>query len=60
MDCASLAGKSRSASIVIGYIMKNKKINFEDALNIVKKERPCVDPNLAFCTQLEMYYNTLI
>lgn len=49
------AGKSRSASIVIGYLMKKEKISFETALDIVRKSRPCVEPNLAFCTQLSQY-----
>jgi atypical dual specificity phosphatase len=53
------AGKSRSASIVIGYIMKKEKITFENALQVVQLIRPCVEPNLSFCTQLCKYYNTL-
>jgi len=65
------AGKSRSASIIIGYLMKQEKINFEgetpltptplqafeNALQIVQRIRPCVEPNLAFCTQLCQYYD---
>lgn len=50
------AGKSRSAAIVIGYIMKTRKIKFEEALRFVQNIRPCVDPNFAFCAQL-MNYN---
>jgi predicted protein tyrosine phosphatase len=53
------AGKSRSASIVIGYIMKKEKMNFENALQVVRRNRTCIEPNLAFCTQLSLYYDTL-
>ena len=52
------AGKSRSASIVIGYIMKTQKNNFDEVLKFVQNIRPCVDPNLAFCAQL-MSYNPI-
>jgi dual specificity MAP kinase phosphatase len=53
------AGKSRSASIVIGYIMKIQKKNFYEVLKFVQNIRPCVDPNLAFCTQLMSYNPTV-
>ena len=32
-------GKSRSASVVIFYVMKEKKLNFNDAKNFVKNIR---------------------
>lgn len=53
------AGKSRSASIVIGYLMKTQKMKFEDALKFVGKFRPCVEPNIGFCTQLSKYQDTV-
>ena len=53
------AGKSRSASIVIGYIMKTQKNNFDEVLKFVQNIRPCVDPNLAFCAQLMSYNPTI-
>lgn len=52
------AGKSRSASIIIGYLMKTQKIKFEDALKIVAKSRPCVEPNIGFLQQLLQYETT--
>ena len=48
------AGKSRSASIVIGYIMKKEKMTFQQALDFVLQKRSCIDPNLAFCAQLSL------
>ena len=53
------AGKSRSASIVIGYLMKTQKIKFEDALKFVAKSRSCVEPNIGFCAQLSKYQDTI-
>ena len=53
------AGKSRSASIVIGYLMKMQKMKFEDALKFVAKSRPCVEPNIGFCAQLSKYQDTV-
>ncbi len=52
------AGKSRSAAIVIGYIMKTRKMKFEEALRFVQNIRPCIDPNFAFCAQLMSYNPT--
>jgi len=39
--------------------MKKEKMNFENALQVVRRNRTCVEPNLAFCTQLSLYYDTL-
>ena len=49
-------GKSRSASVVIFYVMKEKKLNFNDAKNFVKNIRNIVDPNEGFETELNRYY----
>ncbi len=49
------AGVSRSASIVIAYLMKNKKISYVEARNIVKKKRDCICPNDEFEKQLIEY-----
>ncbi|XP_044260915.1 dual specificity protein phosphatase 19 [Tribolium madens] len=46
------AGVSRSASIVIGYLILVRGYNFLDAYNIVKNARSCVRPNDGFVTQL--------
>ena len=49
-------GKSRSASVVIFYIMKEKKINFQEAKNFVKNIRSIVEPNSGFELELNKYY----
>ena len=49
-------GKSRSASVVIFYIMKEKKLNFIEAKNYVKNIRQIVEPNSGFENELNRYY----
>ena len=53
------AGKSRSASIVIGYLMKTLKMKCVDAMKLVTKSRHCIEPNIGFLTQLLQYETTL-
>ena len=58
VHCA--AGSSRSATIVIAYLMwKNKEMTFEKALNYVKEKRVVVKPNLAFQDQLQLFEKIL-
>lgn len=49
------AGVSRSATLVIAYIMKYQKLRFEHALDKVKSVRPSVKPNDGFLKQLRDY-----
>lgn len=49
------AGVSRSATIIIGYIMKNEKKKFIDVFNMVRKIRKQVSPNMGFVYQLKNY-----
>ena len=42
------AGISRSASIVISYVMKLKKMEFQDALKFVRSKRYQIAPNQGF------------
>ncbi|TNV75244.1 hypothetical protein FGO68_gene14075 [Halteria grandinella] len=46
VHCA--AGVSRSASLVIAYVMKIQKVTFQEALKLVSAKRPCVGPNDGF------------
>lgn len=46
------AGVSRSASVVIAYLILYQKLSFEDAFQAVKKTRPCIRPNDGFIVQL--------
>lgn len=42
------AGVSRSATAVIAYLMKNKKLSFESALSLCKAKRKVTNPNQGF------------
>lgn len=47
------AGVSRSAAVVIAYLMKLKKLSYLEAFDVLKKERPCIKPNEGFVKQLK-------
>ncbi|XP_078084652.1 dual specificity protein phosphatase 19 [Mustelus asterias] len=49
------AGVSRSASIVIGYLMWENGLGFKDAFSIVKNARQAINPNPGFMEQLRNY-----
>ncbi|CAK74287.1 unnamed protein product (macronuclear) [Paramecium tetraurelia] len=53
VHCA--AGVSRSASVVIAYLMKKKGLAFQEAFNFVKKKRSVIQPNYGFIQQLRNY-----
>ena len=40
-----MIGSSRSATIVIAYIMWKQKMKYEDAFNFVKSKRKIINPN---------------
>ncbi|KPP67050.1 hypothetical protein Z043_114411 [Scleropages formosus] len=46
------AGVSRSATIVIAYLMKHTRMTMMDAYKYVRSRRPVVSPNLNFMGQL--------
>lgn len=52
-------GISRSASVVIAYVMKAYDWNLERALEFVKTKRGCIKPNSGFLKQLEIYQGIL-
>ena len=58
VHCA--AGMSRSATIVIAYIMWKKKLFLNEAIKFVKNKRPIIQPNLNFMKQLEIFQDLLI
>eukprot|EP01114_Cavostelium_apophysatum_P011070 TRINITY_DN25245_c0_g1_i1.p1 TRINITY_DN25245_c0_g1~~TRINITY_DN25245_c0_g1_i1.p1 ORF type:complete len:297 (-),score=34.59 TRINITY_DN25245_c0_g1_i1:2-841(-) len=52
-----MAGISRSASVVIAFIMKLNKSQYEETMLLVKKKRGIVFPNEGFQRQLQLYYH---
>jgi protein-tyrosine phosphatase len=55
IHCAQ--GKSRSPSVVIAYLMKQRDMTLKEALSHVQKCRPVVYPNSGFMEQLAQYEN---
>jgi len=53
VHCA--AGVSRSASVVIAYIMKKNNLSYEDASFMVRQKRPMISPK--FFVQLKLWKN---
>jgi hypothetical protein len=53
------AGISRSASIVIAYLMKTEKMSYEEALRLCERKRDITCPNDGFIKQLKNYERTL-
>jgi len=49
------AGVSRSATIVICYLMKILEMDFENAYKFVKMKRTCIEPNEGFLEQIEKF-----
>lgn len=50
-----MAGVSRSASMIIYYLMRKYGMSFEDAHKLVKSKRTIVNPNKSFQAQLKLY-----
>jgi protein-tyrosine phosphatase len=45
-------GMSRSATIVLAYVMKEKGLTFDQAYTLVQQARPMIRPNDGFVKQL--------
>tara|TARA_B100001094_G_scaffold304465_1_gene333451 strand:- start:41 stop:631 length:591 start_codon:yes stop_codon:yes gene_type:complete len=50
-------GSSRSASLVVGYLCKQKKMNVDDAIKFVKNKRNLVNINTKFFNDLKIWNN---
>ncbi|XP_050735356.1 dual specificity protein phosphatase 19-like [Eriocheir sinensis] len=53
------AGVSRSASVVMAYLMRNYGMSFDEAFRFVKSKRSFVRPNEGFMKQLKEYEQLL-
>ena len=53
-------GTSRSATIVIAYLMWKQNIKYEEAYNYVKNKRKRIGPNSGFKEKLKIFENLLI
>uniref|UniRef100_A0A4W4FP06 Serine/threonine/tyrosine interacting protein n=1 Tax=Electrophorus electricus TaxID=8005 RepID=A0A4W4FP06_ELEEL len=49
------AGISRSAALVIAYLMETFGVKYRDAFNHVQERRFCINPNMGFVHQLQEY-----
>mmetsp|Transcript_46908 Transcript_46908/g.73215 ORF Transcript_46908/g.73215 Transcript_46908/m.73215 type:complete len:368 (-) Transcript_46908:290-1393(-) len=50
-----IAGRSRSVSVVLAYLMNHRRMNLEDAFVLVKEKRPFAWPNDSFWKQLQVH-----
>uniref|UniRef100_A0A0D6R7I8 Tyrosine-protein phosphatase domain-containing protein n=1 Tax=Araucaria cunninghamii TaxID=56994 RepID=A0A0D6R7I8_ARACU len=50
-----MAGVSRSASVIVAYLMRTENLSFQDALSSLRKESPTASPNKGFIDQLVMF-----
>ena len=48
-------GSSRSAIIVLLYMIKVKKLSYEDSLKLLKEKRDIVNINVEFINQLKKF-----
>jgi len=52
-------GVSRSATIVIAYLMWSQSLHYEEVLDIVREKRPTINPNIGFACALLQWGSTL-
>lgn len=52
---SSLAGVSRSVTLVVAYVMTVTTLGWQEALAAVKVARPCASPNVGFQNQLQEF-----
>mmetsp|Transcript_35927 Transcript_35927/g.49864 ORF Transcript_35927/g.49864 Transcript_35927/m.49864 type:complete len:240 (-) Transcript_35927:234-953(-) len=53
------AGKSRSASIVLAWLMQCRGVTLDQALALAQSKRPVIQPNLGFMCQLREFEDEL-
>jgi hypothetical protein len=52
-------GQSRSASLVVAYLMATEQLGFNAALEVVKLARPMAQPNFSFIRQLKQFESNI-
>jgi protein-tyrosine phosphatase len=57
MHCS--AGVSRSATLMAAYLIKKYSMMPSEAIQFIRRKRPCIEPNNGFIAQLEEYYHSL-
>ena len=50
-------GKSRSAALVVFYLMKENGWDYDTCIKFIKERRPSISPNIGFVEQLKEYYD---
>ena len=50
-----MAGVSRSATVLVAYLIRHQAMTFESALRLLRDKRFQVDPNPGFRKQLRLY-----
>lgn len=53
------AGRSRSVTIVVAYLMKKHHLSLSQALDLVRSKRPQVSPNQGFLFQLQNFEKSI-
>ena len=54
-----MAGASRSATIIIAYLMWKNQLDFMEAVTLLEQIRPIISPNYGFVRQLQMFEKLL-
>jgi len=54
------AGKSRSTTIMISYLIKYQKMTVDQALKAIREKRPVAQPNMGFLKQLRLYEKKIL
>ena len=54
-----MAGVSRSATIIIAYLMWKNQLDFMEAVTLLEQIRPIISPNYGFVRQLQMFEKLL-
>ena len=54
-----MRGVSRSAAIVLAWLIARKGLTVQEALDFLRSKRPIADPNEGFILQLEDFYRSL-